>query len=110
DYNSIILALCDRYRNELIADPTRADSSDSLAMAVQGVFILTFAAHTIAFGNDFTCVSHVEVFIRVPETVMNHGVDDRVVTEAITLAGAGQQVGRICHAFHAAGNNNFRVA
>src|SRR3989442_1364953 len=106
----VTLALGDGHRNDLIAEPARANGSDSLAMAVQRVFILTFAAHMIAFGNDFTCVSHVEVFIRIPETVMNHGVDDRVVTEAITLAGAGQQVGRICHALHAAGNDNFRVA
>src|SRR5206468_12463116 len=97
------------YRNDLVAKLSGANRGDSLAMAVQREFVLAFAADVIAFGHNLSGVTHVEVFVRVPQAVMNHRVDDGVVAEPVAVACAGQKIRRVGHAFHAARDDNFRI-
>ena len=79
-------------------------------MAVESVFVLAIAAHVVAFRHDFAGVAHVEVFKRVPQSVVNHGIHDRAVSQPVSFARAGQQIRSVRHALHSARNNDFRIA
>src|SRR5206468_6315500 len=108
--NGIAFTLWNRDGKDLVSKFSSADCRYGFAMTAERVLVLAFARYAILFRDDFTGISHVVVFIRVPESVLNHRIDDGPVAEAVALAGVGQQIRRIAHALHAAGHDDFGIA
>ncbi len=79
-------------------------------VAVVSELILRLTADVIALRNNLRFFAHVDVLDGAPEAV----VDDRIHRGSVahTKAGAGlrQQIGRVAHALHAAGDIEVPVA
>src|ERR1700693_3169019 len=52
----------------------------------KGEAILLFAGDAVFFSDEFAGHAHVEVFVGVPQAVVNHGVDEFAVADAIAGA------------------------
>ena len=59
-----------------------------------------------AFGGD----AHVLIFAGAPQAVMDDGIDGDGVAEAEAFAHVREEIGRVGHGLHSAGDNYFRVA
>src|ERR1700733_670641 len=79
-------------------------------MGVDGELILLFASDVVFLSDVLSGDAHVVVIVNIPEPVVNHGVDDLLITEAISLASLHEEIGRVGHGFHASGNDDGTVA
>ena len=96
----------DVHRNDLVGEVPGFVRCRRAAMAFECERILLFARHA-ELGCDLVALRrhrHREVLI--PQTVVNHRIDQRAVAEAIAEARVAQQVGRVRHRFHSAGRNH----
>ena len=84
--------------------------ANGFLVAFDGEAVLLFAGDAVFFGDEFAGHAHVKVFVRVPQTVVNHGVDQLSVAQAVAAAGLGQQIWAVGHGFHAAGYHDFGFA
>ena len=76
-------------------------------MALERELILLLARDFVFLCDEFAGVAHVEVFVDVPQAIIDHRVEDFRIAEAEAGARAFQQVRAIRHRFHAAGNDDF---
>ena len=83
--------------------------SQGAAVAFQRPGVLRGAADVIAAGDPFGAVSHVMLLKGTPQPVLDHGVEQGLVVEAVTEACAGQQVGGQVHIFHTTGQDQAGV-
>ncbi len=95
--------------NDLVLEAALLDRRDGLAMRVDGVLVLLLARDLVFVGDVLAGVAHVIVVVDVPEAVLDHRVDERAVAEAVALACVKQQVGRVGHGLHAAGDDDLAV-
>ena len=79
-------------------------------MAFEGELILLLARDFVFLGDEFGGHAHVEVFVNVPKAVVNHGIDDLAIADAVAGARAGQQIRAVGHGLHAAGDDDFAFA
>src|SRR5262249_40472598 len=64
----------------------------------------------VLLSDDLGLLAHMHALEGAPEAVMHHRVDHLGVAHTIAGARLGQQVRRIAHAFHAAGDVEVPVA
>jgi hypothetical protein len=102
--------LRDRHRHDLGGEATRVRGFRSFAVALERVPVLRLAIDVILGGDDFAGMAHVALFERAPQTVVDHRVDQLAISHAQSLADAWQQVGRIAHRLHAAGDRDVDIA
>ncbi len=58
-----------------------------------GILVLPGAGEAIARRAGFGAGAHVEIVVRIPEAIADERINDLLVTDAVTVAGLGQQVG-----------------
>ena len=73
-------------------------------------WILHRARDAVLLGDLLAGDAHVEVVVDVPQAVPDHRVDQLAVAEAHARARFRQQVRRVAHALHAAGDDHFGIA
>ncbi len=79
-------------------------------MAFVGELILLLPRDVVLFGDKFAGDAHVEIFVHVPEAVVNHRVEEFLIAEAEAGARALQQIRAVRHGLHAAGDDDFGFA
>ena len=79
-------------------------------MALERELILFLARDFIFFRDQLAGYAHVKIFVHVPQTVVDHGINHFLIAQAETAARAFQQVRTIGHGFHAAGDDHFGFA
>ncbi len=79
-------------------------------MRFGGEGVLLFAGDAVFCSDHLRGCAHVEVVVCVPQAVVDHRVDESAVAHAIAGAGLREQIGRVGHRLHAAGDDDFRVA
>ena len=79
-------------------------------VALGGKAVLVGSGYAALAGNVFGGLAHVPVLEGAPQAVVDHGVDDLLVAVLPAGPGAEQQIGRLAHAFHAAGDDQVGVA
>src|SRR5690606_15969682 len=72
--------------------------------------ILFLAADAVFFDDVLGGDAHVVIVEGIPQAIVDHGVDHCPVTHALAVAAVGNNVGRLAHAFLAAGNHHLGVA
>src|SRR6516225_6392963 len=96
--------------NNLLAKAAALDGVHCPAMTLAGVCVLALARDAVLLGYQFARHAHVEVFIGIPQPILDHGVQSLGVAEAIALAELREKVRGIAHGLHAAGHHGFHVA
>ena len=71
--------------------------------------VLLLAADAVAGRDLLRAHAHMEVVVDLPEAVLDHRIHQRAVAHAIAAASLGQQIGRVGHRLHAAGDDHFGV-
>ncbi len=80
------------------------------AMRIERVLVLLRARDFVLLGNELGGHAHVKVFVRFPQAINDHRVENFLVAEPVARARAFQQIGAVGHRLHAAGDNDFRFA
>src|ERR1700730_13716381 len=75
-------------------------------MALDCKSVLLFARDSIFFGHELAGHSHMEVFVRVPQPVVNHGVNEPSIAQAISGARLRQKIRRVGHGLHATSDDD----
>src|SRR4051812_41923110 len=90
-------------------EATFLDRRDRLAMRVHREVILHLAGDAVLLGHVLAGDAHVVVVEYVPESVLDHRIDNLRVAEVITLARLGKQIRSVGHRLHAACNHNVAI-
>ena len=103
--------LDDRDRRDLGLEGAAFNGLAGAGQRLHRVFVLVGAGELIGFGGGFAEIAHRSAgLIGILQPVHHHVIDDAVMTGAIAAAGLGQQIGRVAHALHAAGQYDLRRA
>ena len=97
-------------RQDLVGEPALPGGVGGLAMAGRGVGVLLGAPDGILLGDHLARHAHVALLEAAPETVVDQRVDQLPVAHAQPFAHARQQIRRVAHRLHAAGDGNLDVA
>ena len=79
-------------------------------MRIQRKLILLLARDLVLFRNVLAGDAHVIVVVNIPQTILDHGINDLRIAQAIALARLRQKIRRVGHGFHATGDHDFAVA
>ena len=74
------------------------------------VIVLLLAGEVIFLRAEVAAGAHVDIVVNVPQAILNHGIDEFAIAQAISATGLGQQVGGQGHVFGPAGDDQFGVA
>ncbi len=99
-----------RDRHDLVLEDPVGDRVLGLQLAVGGERVLFLAADAVLLGEVLRGDAHVDVVEGVPQTVVDHRVDDLGVAHAGAEARGRQEVGRARHVLHAARDDDVHVA
>ena len=89
--------------------PCLMASADAF-VARRGYRVLVGASDLVFVGVALRPLAHVFHLERAPQPVVDHGVDDDVVAQAVAGAGVSQEVRGVRHRLHAAGDDDVCVA
>jgi hypothetical protein len=104
-------AALDRDRRDLGREGAGLGGGLGALHAGGGESVLLGAGEAVLGGAVFAEGAHGAArLVGVFQAVEHHVVEDAVVADAVAAAGLGQQVGRVGHAFHAAGHHHLRAA
>ncbi len=78
-------------------------------MRVGSIFVLLLAGDLKLVGHILSGLAHVVVVVNVPETIIDHGIDNHVIAHAEAFARGGHEIGCVGHGLHATGNHDFRI-
>ena len=111
DHDGVALFLRDFHGHNLF-DSTKQDLMAPMALRwlSKAKLVLLLARDVVFFGYQLAGHAHVEVFVRVPQAIDDHRVEQFLIAEAIAGARTGEQVRTIGHGLHAAGDHDFRFA
>src|SRR5579862_167939 len=110
DDDGVALLLRDFDWHDLFAEEARFDRANRFLVALVSELILFLARDVVLFGDEFAGDAHVEVFVHVPEAVVNHGIDEILIAKAESAAGALQKIRAIRHGLHAASDDDLGFA
>ena len=79
-------------------------------MALESKLVLLFTRNSIFLGNQLRRHAHMEIFVNVPKAIVNHGINDFAIANAIATACPRQQIGAIGHRFHSASDDDVAFA
>jgi len=91
-------------------EETRFAGTHSFLVAFDSELVLLLARDAVFFGDQFSGHAHMKIFVCIPESVVNHGIDDFSVADAKASARLRQQIRAVGHRLHPAGNDNFGFA
>src|SRR5215213_7933113 len=105
---ALLLGHFDRY--DLAVEAPFLHGGDRLAVRVERELVLLFARDVVPLCDDLARVPHVPVVKGAPEAVGYHRIDHLLVAEPVALPRIPEQVRRVRHRFHAAGDRRFVLA
>src|SRR5690242_14840367 len=79
-------------------------------MALERKSILLFTRNFVFLRNQLRSHTHVKVFVNIPKSIVNHGIKDFAIADAITGSCAWKQIWTIGHRFHSTGNHGAAFA
>jgi hypothetical protein len=109
DYR-VLLALGHLHGHDLALELAGVDGRDGPLGALQRELVLVLARDVVLLGDALGGVAHVEVVVDLPEAVLDHGVDQDAVAQAVAGARLGHQVRRVAHALGPAGDHHLGLA
>ncbi len=105
--DDLILCLAGHsHRNDLLGEVSGSVGRPGAAMALVGKAVLILARKCQLGRNLAALRRHRHRKILIPETVVDHRVDDRVVAETISPTRAAEQIRRVRHRLHTAGRDH----
>ena len=106
----ILAPLGHRHFKTLCVETSGLLSLGCASMTLDSKRILLFAGDAVLVGDQLCGLSHVEVVVLVPQTIVDHGVDQLAMAQTHAAARFGQQVRCVGHGLHAARKDAIRVA
>ncbi len=103
----IAFALRNLNGNDLVPEAPRLPCRLSAALGLHGVGVLLFAADGVTLGQPLGGASHEVAAQRAQKAVPVLPVDHLVVAHPVAPPCAGEEVGRVAHALHTAGEHDF---
>lgn len=101
----------DGNRNDFVLESTALDGRNGSLLGTGRNFVLVFTGYAEFFSDVFGSDAHVIVIERIPQTILDHDIDEFAVAHTQTptsfAAGNKRSVG---HAFHTAGNDDVVIA
>ena len=96
-----------RDRDDLVGKRAALDRRARARQRLRGVGVLVGAGEAVMRGGGLAEIAHrASRFVRIFQAVEHHVVEDAVVADAVAGARLGQQVRRVGHRLHAAGNDH----
>ncbi len=86
------------------------NSARGPSMAFKAECVCFLAADAVFLRYPLSGHAHEKIIVHVPESVVKHGVSHRQVAELHSPPDVSDQVGGRAHVFHAAGDDDVRVA
>ena len=102
------LRVADGDRRHLGVEPPGVDGGDRLLVAGERERVLVLAADVVRDRDALGVGAHVAVLDGAPQAVVDGRVDQLPVAEAKAEAGARDEVRRLVHGLHAAGDDQLR--
>jgi hypothetical protein len=97
------------WRN-LGGEPASLGRGDSLLVRANAVFVLVLAGEAVVIGALLALQAHVLLLVCVCETVLEHTVDERLVSELGSGPHSGKVVGSVRHALSSSSDHNVGIA
>ncbi len=91
--------------HDFLIERTGFVSGEGPGIAPESVGVLMFPGITAIAGDPFAQLPHVPVFVGIPQPVVNQAVDDLGVSQFFAAPHLGQEIRRLAHAFHPAGDH-----
>ena len=104
------LGVADGDRGDLGVEAAGVDGGDRLLVARERERVLVLAADVVLDRDALGVGAHVAVLDRAPQAVVDGRVDQLAVAEAVAEPGTREQVRRLVHRLHAAGDDDLGVA
>jgi hypothetical protein len=109
EHQRVALLLRNGDGQHLGRERARGVGGGRLLVALHRELVLFVARHLERVGHGLAGVAHVPVLEGTPQAVENHRVDHLAVSHSQALAHAGEQVGRVAHRLHTAGDRDLDV-
>ena len=100
----------DGYRDDFIGEFACLLCGGGAAVALHGAGVLVFTRHVMLLCNIFSTITHVLIFKRAPESIMDHRIDRFAIAEFPTFPRAEQQMRCATHVFHASCDDHLCIA
>ena len=84
-------------------------SGGGTALAFRGEGVLVCSRDVVGGGCPVGVSTHVAIVEGAPESVVNHGIDERSIPQAKSLARVSEEERGATHAFHSSCDDDFRV-
>jgi hypothetical protein len=97
-------------RCNLLLEPARLSRSNSLLITPNAVVVLLLPVEAMVISALLALETHVLLLIRVGKTILEHAIDERLVSKFGADSQVGQVVGGVGHGLGAAGDDDVRVA
>src|SRR4051794_7863417 len=79
-------------------------------MRTKGPGVLRYAGDAELSGDGVTMQTHLTLLLRAEETVADHRVFQHPIAKAVSETRFSQQIRRVAHALHTAGDHHFVLA
>lgn len=96
--------------SNLFLEPASLNSGDGLLVGTDAVFVLLLTVEAMVLGALLSLQSHVLVLVRIGKTILQHAIDEWLVTELCTSAKVGEVVGGVGHALSTASDDDVGIS